>query len=236
MVSLHPFISSCVGCRLLLWKFPAKWTPLCWEVYAPELPCVLWVSVWLGERHHGLAMWPHNAPGVLTWHAHSCSILLPNMFQVCLWHVQCLGTNWPRDSSNSDARVTCQQEGMDTMQWLWCLKWSYVPHCGTQVHKLQLLQYSTHKGTTELRELIIIIIWMRILLWFIHLILPPPAFAAVHQQENLLCLQPSPSHFNKKNFGKPMRKRWTQFAFSQFASDYPRHFWWEAQNAKLLVV
>jgi hypothetical protein len=163
MVSLHPFISSCVGCRLLLWKFPAKWTPLCWEVYAPELPCVLWgalpvlltveiafvmmshsvlqdwnitsgclqtfmpcmlssnffllvsqilwqsfvrdfksdpngicylcglflqvsssllthtlihsaVSVWLGERHHGLAMWPHNAPGVLTWHAHSCSV------------------------------------------------------------------------------------------------------------------------------------------------------------------
>ncbi len=64
----------------------------------------------------------------------------------------------------------------------------------------------------------------------------PPAFAAVHQQENLLCLQPSPSHFNKKNFGKPMRKRWTQFAFSQFARHYPRHFWQEAQNAKLLVV
>ncbi len=64
---------------------------------------------------------------------------------------------------------------------------------------------------------------------------PPPAFAAVHQQENLLCLQPSPSHFNKKNFGKPMRKRWTQFAFSQFAKQNPRHFWQEAQNAKLLV-
>jgi hypothetical protein len=32
------------------------------------------VSVWLGERHHSLAMWPHNAPGMLTWHAHSCSV------------------------------------------------------------------------------------------------------------------------------------------------------------------
>jgi hypothetical protein len=40
--------------------------------------------------------------------------------------------------------------GMDIVQWLWCYKWSYVPYSGTQVHKLQLLQYSCHQGCTEL--------------------------------------------------------------------------------------
>jgi hypothetical protein len=39
---LHPSRHWCVGCRLLLFSCPPKWTPLCWEVYAPELPCVLW--------------------------------------------------------------------------------------------------------------------------------------------------------------------------------------------------
>jgi hypothetical protein len=39
---LHPSRHWSVGCRLLLFSCPAKWTPLCWEVYAPELPCVLW--------------------------------------------------------------------------------------------------------------------------------------------------------------------------------------------------
>jgi len=38
---MHPSRYWCVGHRLVLLHHLAKWTPLCWEVYALEVPCVL---------------------------------------------------------------------------------------------------------------------------------------------------------------------------------------------------